>query len=58
MVVHISYFILFFMGLDEQILILTALLAYLSYLINAAQFVIRLILEKRHEKKANAIHSA
>ena len=51
MVVHISYFILFFMGLDETILIRTALLAYLSYLINAAQFVIRLLLEKHNEKK-------
>ena len=51
MVVHISYFILFFLGLDETILIRTALLAYLSYLINAAQFVIRLLLEKHNEKK-------
>lgn len=53
MIVHISYFILFYMGLDEATLIWTALLAYLSYLINAAQFVIRLILEKRNEKKMN-----
>lgn len=51
MVVHGAYFILFFMGLDENTLIWTALLAYLSYLVNALQFVIRLILEKRHEKK-------
>jgi 3-vinyl bacteriochlorophyllide hydratase len=51
MVVHISYFILFFMGLDESTLIWTALLAYLSYLVNAAQFVIRLLLEKHNEKK-------
>jgi len=39
------------MGLDESTLISTALLAYLSYLINAAQFVIRLLLEKHNEKK-------
>ncbi|NTV91705.1 MAG: 2-vinyl bacteriochlorophyllide hydratase [Chlorobiaceae bacterium] len=51
MIVHITYFILFFRGLDENILIWTALLAYLSYLINAAQFLIRLLLEKHHEKK-------
>jgi 3-vinyl bacteriochlorophyllide hydratase len=51
MVVHISYFILFFIGLPEKILIQTALLAYLSYLVNAAQFVIRLLLEKHNEKK-------
>ncbi|MBZ4219860.1 MAG: 2-vinyl bacteriochlorophyllide hydratase [Chlorobium sp.] len=51
MVVHLSYFILFFMGLDESTLIWTALLAYLSYLVNAAQFVIRLLLEKHNEKK-------
>jgi len=51
MVVHISYFILFFIGLDKNTLIWTALLAYLSYLVNAAQFVIRLLLEKHNEKK-------
>jgi 3-vinyl bacteriochlorophyllide hydratase len=51
MIVHIGYFVLFFMGLDESTLISTALLAYLSYLINAAQFVIRLLLEKHNEKK-------
>lgn len=56
MIVHISYFILFFIGLEEHILILTALLAYLSYLINAAQFVIRLLLEKHNEKKLKAGH--
>jgi 3-vinyl bacteriochlorophyllide hydratase len=54
MIVHISYFILFWMGLDEQMLITTAYLAYLSYLVNAAQFVIRLLLEKHNEKKLKA----
>jgi 3-vinyl bacteriochlorophyllide hydratase len=58
MVVHLSYFFLFFMGLDESTLIWTALLAYLSYLINAAQFVIRLILEKHNEKKLKQQQSA
>ena len=51
MIVHISYFVLFFLGLDENTLIWTALLAYLSYLVNAAQFVIRLLLEKHNEKR-------
>ncbi|MBN1278270.1 MAG: 2-vinyl bacteriochlorophyllide hydratase [Chlorobiaceae bacterium] len=51
MIVHTSYFVLFFLGLDENLLIWTALLAYLSYLVNAAQFVIRLLLEKHNEKK-------
>lgn len=51
MIVHLGYFVLFYMGLDENTLIWTALLAYLSYLINAAQFVIRLLLEKHNEKK-------
>lgn len=51
MVVHITYFILFYMGLDKEILIWSALFAYLSYLINAAQFLIRLLLEKHNEKK-------
>ena len=51
MIVHIAYFVLFFQGLDENFLIWTALLAYLSYLVNAAQFVIRLLLEKHNEKK-------
>ncbi|TCD48592.1 2-vinyl bacteriochlorophyllide hydratase [Chlorobium sp. N1] len=54
MVVHVSYFVLFYMGFDHSILVWTALAAYLSYLVNAAQFVIRLILEKRHEKKVKA----
>jgi len=51
MIVHISYFVLFFQGLDENFLIWTALLAYLSYLVNATQFLIRLLLEKHNEKK-------
>ncbi len=51
MVVHLSYFVLFFLHLEESTLIWTALLAYLSYLVNAAQFVIRLLLEKHNEKK-------
>ena len=58
MVVHISYFILFFMGLDENVLIWTALLAYLSYLVNATQFVIRLIVEKLHARKNEAQQTA
>ena len=54
-IIHLSYFVLFYMGLDETVLIRTALLAYLSYLVNAAQFLIRLIIEKRHASKtANA----
>ncbi len=51
MIVHLSYFVLFFIVHDETTLIWTALLAYLSYLVNAAQFVIRLLLEKHNEKK-------
>ncbi|NTV98688.1 MAG: 2-vinyl bacteriochlorophyllide hydratase [Chlorobiaceae bacterium] len=58
MVVHLSYFILFFIGLDESTLIWTALLAYLSYLVNAAQFVIRLLLEKHNEKVLKRQHAA
>ncbi|WP_287373233.1 2-vinyl bacteriochlorophyllide hydratase [Prosthecochloris sp.] len=50
-VIHLGYFILFYMGLDENVLIWTALLAYLSYLINAAQFLFRLIIEKQHARK-------
>jgi 3-vinyl bacteriochlorophyllide hydratase len=57
MIVHISYFVLFFIGLDENTLIWTALLAYLSYLVNAAQFVIRLLLEKHNEKKLKRQHA-
>lgn len=51
MIVHVSYFVLFFLNVDENLLIRVALLAYLSYLVNAAQFVIRLLLEKHNEKK-------
>lgn len=58
MIVHITYFILFWMGLEEHTLIRTAYLAYLSYLVNAAQFVIRLLLEKHNERKLNAGKSA
>ncbi|MBF0585539.1 2-vinyl bacteriochlorophyllide hydratase [Prosthecochloris sp. N3] len=58
MVVHITYFVLFFIGLDENTLIWTAFLAYLSYLVNATQFVIRLILEKRHEKRTSRQQTA
>jgi 3-vinyl bacteriochlorophyllide hydratase len=58
MIVHVSYFILFFMGIEQHTLILTALLAYFSYLVNATQFVVRLLLEKHNEKKLKAKHSA
>lgn len=53
-IIHLSYFVLFYMGLDEDVLIWTALLAYLSYLINAAQFLLRLIIEKQHARKAQS----
>ncbi len=53
-IIHISYFVFFSMGMSETILIWTALMAYLSYLINAAQFLIRLIVEKRHANKLHA----
>jgi 3-vinyl bacteriochlorophyllide hydratase len=58
MIVHLSYFVLFWIGLEQKILIWTALLAYLSYLINAAQFVIRLLLEKHNERKLKAGQAA
>ena len=50
-VIHLSYFVLFYIGMDENVLIWTALLAYLSYLFNAAQFLLRLIIEKQHARK-------
>jgi len=48
---HILYFVLAWLGCPEKLLVFEGYLAYLSYIINALQYLVRIILEKNNEKK-------
>jgi 3-vinyl bacteriochlorophyllide hydratase len=48
---HLLYFVLAWSGYPENVLVMEAYLAYFTYIINALQYLIRIILEKRNEKK-------
>ncbi|NTW51891.1 MAG: 2-vinyl bacteriochlorophyllide hydratase [Chlorobiaceae bacterium] len=48
---HILYFVLSWMGTAENVLVTAGYVAYLSYIINALQYLARIYLEKRNEKK-------
>jgi 3-vinyl bacteriochlorophyllide hydratase len=50
-VFHFLYFILAWKGFPENILVIGAYMAYLSYIINALQYLARIWLEKSHERK-------
>jgi 3-vinyl bacteriochlorophyllide hydratase len=49
--VHTSYFIAIVYGTAPETLIIIAYLSYLSYVLNAAQYLVRLYLEKQNEKR-------
>ncbi len=51
---HLLYFVMAWMGYPERVLVVEAYIAYLTYLINALQYLIRIILEKNNEKKLRA----
>lgn len=48
---HLLYFVLAFMGYSEDVLVSEAYLAYATYVMNALQYFVRIILEKHNEKK-------
>jgi 3-vinyl bacteriochlorophyllide hydratase len=50
-VFHLLYFVMAYLGYSQEVLIREAFLAYLSYLLNAMQYLMRIILEKNNEKK-------
>lgn len=48
---HLLYFVMAWMGYPEHVLVIEAYIAYLTYVGNALQYLIRIILEKNNEKK-------
>jgi 3-vinyl bacteriochlorophyllide hydratase len=48
---HLLYFVMAWMGFPEKLLVMEAYIAYLTYVINALQYLVRIILEKNNEKK-------
>jgi 3-vinyl bacteriochlorophyllide hydratase len=50
-VFHFLFFVLAWKGFPENVLVVGAYMAYLSYIINALQYLARIWLEKRHERK-------
>ncbi len=48
---HLLYFVLAFLGYPEDVLIWEAFLAYFTYVVNALQYLVRIILEKLNERK-------
>ena len=48
---HLLYFVMAWMGYPENVLVVEAYIAYMTYIINALQYLIRIILEKNNEKK-------
>ena len=49
-VFHLLYFIMAFLGYSEHVLVWEAFLAYFTYVINALQYLTRIILEKLNER--------
>ncbi|MDX2128114.1 MAG: 2-vinyl bacteriochlorophyllide hydratase [Chloroherpetonaceae bacterium] len=52
--IHFLYFILAIFIHDREVLVWAAFAAYISYLLNALQYLIRIYLEKRNEKRLQA----
>lgn len=51
---HLLYFVMAYMGYPEDVLIWEAFLAYFTYVVNALQYLVRIILEKRNERRLKA----
>lgn len=54
MAIHFLYFFLAIMNFSYETLIWCAFAAYLSYVLNAIQYLVRIWLEKRNEKRLKA----
>ena len=48
---HLLYFVMAYMGYPEDVLIWEAFLAYFTYVVNALQYLVRIILEKLNERR-------
>ncbi|ANT64022.1 2-vinyl bacteriochlorophyllide hydratase [Prosthecochloris sp. CIB 2401] len=48
---HLLYFVMAFLGASHDVLVWEAFLAYFTYILNALQYLVRIILEKRHERR-------
>ncbi|MEC9487300.1 MAG: 2-vinyl bacteriochlorophyllide hydratase [Prosthecochloris sp.] len=48
---HLLYFIMAWMGYSNDVLVWEAYLAYFTYIVNALQYLVRIILEKLNERK-------
>jgi 3-vinyl bacteriochlorophyllide hydratase len=48
---HLLYFVMAWMGYPPEVLVIEAYIAYLTYVLNALQYLVRIILEKNNEKK-------
>jgi len=48
---HLLYFYLAYFGYPREVLIWDAYLAYFTYVVNAMQYLVRIILEKRNERR-------
>jgi 3-vinyl bacteriochlorophyllide hydratase len=47
---HLLYFFMAYLGASREILVWEAFLAYFTYIANALQYLVRIILEKKNEK--------
>ena len=47
---HLLYFFLAYFGYSRDVLVLDAFLAYFTYVLNALQYLVRIILEKLNER--------
>lgn len=54
MAIHFLYFILAILNFSHEVLLWCAFGAYLSYVLNAIQYLVRIWLEKRNEKRLKA----
>ena len=48
---HLLYFLLVWFGASHEVLLWDAFLAYFTYVLNALQYLVRIILEKLNERK-------
>jgi 3-vinyl bacteriochlorophyllide hydratase len=48
---HLLYFVMAYLGYSDDVLVWEAFLAYFTYIINALQYLVRIILEKLNERK-------
>jgi len=48
---HLLYFVMAWTGYTDDVLVVEAYIAYLTYVLNALQYLVRIILEKNNERK-------